>query len=277
MKTGESLRRSITIINTMVRLIREGNYVFRGTSRRNEILPKINRVYDNGVIRDLSLFESKLLYDFQRFTTSYIQGSLGTIDTVAYAQHFGLPTRLIDWTGDPFVALFFAINSNDNPDDGIYKLFYTRLDENIVISRDYIPLVSTSYSLNLPEKWSLFVKSIKNKEKLVERILGGSEKYSNRSINNISTNGLIFYDSALSNPRLIAQQGLFSLPVSIEGLDAKKEVESVAKYFEIEITPKERLELLQYLSNMNYNHLRLFPDIENACGYITNLILKNEK
>ena len=51
MENQEVLKTSKNIINTFIRLIREGDYVFRGVSRTNELLPKINRVFINGVFK----------------------------------------------------------------------------------------------------------------------------------------------------------------------------------------------------------------------------------
>ena len=116
---------SYTHLDVYKRQTRSDQYIFRGISRRSELNPSICRKYDRETqtLVNLKDQEFALLHAFRQQASNLLSGTMETLDYVACAQHYGIPTRLIDWTYNPFIALYFALAENKQPDNGEYELF----------------------------------------------------------------------------------------------------------------------------------------------------------
>ena len=95
---------------------KEGTEVFyRGHANRDwELLPSIFRT-PNGVEKEHLLFRDMVAHEPQSFSECK-----STLDYLVQMQHYGLPTRLLDMTTNPLVALYFACEqAGDDLDAGI--------------------------------------------------------------------------------------------------------------------------------------------------------------
>ena len=89
--------------------------LYRGVeSKCYKLVPSIGRVMTPKGNRISVVREEAILKFFKQRAYPYLlDKNMKTLDLLALAQHHGLPTRLLDWTWNPLVAIYFAVR-NDN-------------------------------------------------------------------------------------------------------------------------------------------------------------------
>ena len=89
------------------------SYVFRGMSDKDWKLD--NTLMRNSGSKGAEL-EVPLIRNFSKYAAKQIgeiPGEISIWKKLATAQHYGLPTRLLDWSYNPLVALHFATNKTE--------------------------------------------------------------------------------------------------------------------------------------------------------------------
>ncbi|WP_373497221.1 FRG domain-containing protein [Aquiflexum sp.] len=114
----------IKSIDNLLRYIYElnpvsGNYCFRGQSESSwQIIPSIHRIKPKPLKRyQTVILEAFLLYlfSYKKIKKTHLYTN-HEVEFLAMCQHYGVPTRLLDWSNDILVSLYFACENNLNLD-----------------------------------------------------------------------------------------------------------------------------------------------------------------
>jgi hypothetical protein len=205
--------------------------------------------------------ERYLLATFQRRAHHYISdppAKEDDLEWLALLQHHGTPTRLLDWTKSPYVALFFALNERREAggNSALWAIDLRWCKEQarqLILPTGRIAVVDPDESLGKPETF--------------------------RAV--FFTEPLLQFVAPLQpfrmNERLTIQQGLFLCPgnprTSFESnLLAFPNNEITDHVHKMVIPNHLREDILARLNRMNINRASLFPGIDGfAQSLITNV------
>lgn len=90
--------------------------LYRGQREKKDLLPSIARPDPK---LDTTAREREMLSELRRTGAMLIDRGLDDWELMILAQHFGMKTRLLDWTSNPLAALWFAC-SNQNATSSSY-------------------------------------------------------------------------------------------------------------------------------------------------------------
>ncbi|WP_255478677.1 FRG domain-containing protein [Rufibacter sp. XAAS-G3-1] len=222
-------------------------YVFRGLWNKGYNL-KTSLMRIGG---DYQKLEPHLLRNFRKYSRGTMEVGESFWNWLAVAQHHGLPTRLMDWTYSPYVALHFATSdlSNFHEDGVIWCVNYVK-------STEYLPeklqdaIRQEGSNVFTPEVLEPIASSLNSLSEFQEKPF------------------VLFMEPPSLDERIVHQYALFSMMSTPAAMLCDWLLEHPELYYRIIIPAKLKWEIRDKLDQANITERVLFPGLSGISAWL---------
>lgn len=220
------------------------NYLFRG-------MPRVSHGLDTSLqAGGLEAHEKHLLTSFRKYALRNAVHGDFVWNWLSLAKHHGLPTRLLDWTYSPYVAMHFAtMNMQHFDEDGaIWCVDYRKANELLppplrdILEGDDANIFTTE---------------------MLNRVATALDEF-----DSLGRDFVVFFEPPSLDERIVNQFALFSLPssatLSLEELLARRE----AMYRRVIIPADLKWEVRDKLDQANITERVLFPGLDGLSQWL---------
>lgn len=224
------------------------DYAFRGLSDSRYRL-------ENSFLRNCGMrpeLEYHILRNFRKYARTSEPNLTNTqLRSLVLAQHHGLPTRLLDWTYSPFIAMHFATSNTERYDiDGvIWKIDFVKVNELIPE-----PLKALLWK----EKCNAFTVE------MLESEFSNVQKFDEV----IGPGNVLFFEPPSIDDRIVNQFALFSIMSDATSVLDDWLLQHPDVYRRLIIPSGLKWEIRDKLDQANITERVLFPGLDGLANWL---------